>query len=160
MRSAARLCMIGARGGTGNVAGGKADPTSTTSVPAPPHAPSVLRCGQTALWATCRPLRCPVSQGGESSRTRDALPTSRAGLRVALCREEGGCQSLALVFIPGHFLVRTAHLPFARGSDGGCVNRAVILGRVGQGWEPGDASRSRSTGNRIYRPVRSLLACV
>ena len=103
---------------------------------------------------TCRPPCCPAG-------------------------EEESCPALALAFILGHVVVRTASLPFACGSDGGCSNRAVtrnrvgrgrelgnairsavILSRVGQGWESGDASRSRSTGNRIYRPVRSLLACV
>ena len=86
--------------------------------------------------------------------------------------------ALALAFILGPVVVLTTTLPFACGSDGGCSNRAVtrnrvgrgrelgnairsavILSRVGQGWESGDASR-RGTGNRIYRPVLSLLACV
>ena len=87
--------------------------------------------------------------------------------------------ALALALILGDVFVRTAHLPFARGSDGGRSNRtvirsragrgwelgdvsrsAVILSRVGQGREPGDVCRSRSTGNRIYCSARSLLACV
>ena len=87
--------------------------------------------------------------------------------------------ALALAFILGHGVALTAPLPFACGSDGGRSNRAVtrnrvgrrrelgsairsavILSRVGQGWESGDVSRSRSAGNRNHRPVRSLLACV
>ena len=104
---------------------------------------------------------------------------SRAGPRVVLQGEKESRPALALAFIPGHAAVRTACLPFACGSDGGCSNRVatrnrvgrrrelgnairsvVILSRVGQGWESGDTSRSRSTGNRIYCPARSLLACV
>ena len=103
---------------------------------------------------------------------------SRAGPRVVLQGEKESRPALALAFIPGHAAVRTACLPFACSSDGGFSNRAVtrnrvgrgrelgnairsavILSRVGQGWESGDASR-RGTGNRIYRPVLSLLACV
>ena len=101
-----------------------------------------------------------MSQGGEPPRTRHALPTSRAGLRVVLQGEEESRPTLALAFILGHVVVLTATLPFACGSDGGCSNRAVIRSRVGRGWELGDASRSSSTGNRIYRPVSSLLAYV
>ena len=75
--------------------------------------------------------------------------------------------------------MRTASLPFACGIDGGCSNRVatrnrvgrrrelgnairsvVILSRVGQGRKSGGACRSRSTGNRIHCPARSLLACV
>ena len=131
------------------------------------------------MRATCRPPRRPASQGGEPPRTRDALPTSRAGLRVVLRVEEESCPTLALAFISDHVAVLTAPLPFARGSDGGSANRVVIHNRVGRGWElgnaimsavirsrvgqgreSGDASRSRSTGNRIYCPARSLLACV
>ena len=86
--------------------------------------------------------------------------------------------ALALTFVLGRVILRTACLPFTRGSDGGRSNRAVtrnrvgrgresgnatrsvvVLSRVGQGWESGDASRV-GTGNRIYRPVLSLLACV
>ena len=87
--------------------------------------------------------------------------------------------ALALAFILGHVVALTAPLPFACGSDGGCRNRvvtrdrvgrrrelgntiksAIVLSRVGQGWESGDVSRSRSAGSRIYRPARSLSACV
>ena len=45
--------------------------------------------------------RCPVSQGGEPPHTRDALPTSRAGLRVALCREEESCPTSRLAWQGG-----------------------------------------------------------
>ena len=75
--------------------------------------------------------------------------------------EEESRPALALTFIFGHVAVLTAPLPFARDSDGGCSNRAAIHNRVGRGWELlGDASRGSSTGNRIYRPVSSLLAYV
>ena len=134
---------------------------------------------QTAVRATCQPLCRPASQGGGPPRTRDALPTPRAGLRIVLRGGKESRPALAFAFIPGHAVVLTASLPFACGSDGGCSNRAVtrnrdgrgrelgnairsavILSRVGQGWESGDTSRSRSTRNRTYCPARSLLACV
>ena len=67
---------------------------------------------------------------------------------------------MALAYVLGNVFLFTATLPFARSSDGRCNNRTVVRNRVGQGWESGDASRSRGTRNRIYRPVRSLLACV
>ena len=66
--------------------------------------------------------------------------------------------ALTLALILGDVVVRTAHLPFARGSDGGRSNRTVTRNRVGRGWELGGASRSSGTGNRIYCPVSSLLA--
>ena len=102
------------------------------------------------------PCVARMSQGGELPRTYDALSTSRVGLRVVLRGEEESRLALALAFMLGHLFVLTTTLPFVCGSDGGCSNRAVIRNRVGRGWELGDASRSSSTGNRIYRPVSSI----
>ena len=56
-----------------------------------------------ALRATCQPPRCPASQGGAPPRTHDALPTSRAGLRVVLRGEEESRLTLALAFILGRY---------------------------------------------------------
>ena len=184
------------------------------------------------MRATCRPPRRPASQGGEPPRTRDALLTSRAGLRVVLqveevtlalthmlgsmcavfpaalpfaCGSDGGrsnrvairsrsgrglcrvmidngaeCAIVARncwVRLPGHAGPRpvrgvsgsvstrgqtSRHVsnPLARGYDGRYANCTAVHSRVGQGRESGDACRSRSTGNRIYCPARSLLACV
>ena len=97
-------------------------------------------------------------QGGELPRTRHALPTSRAGLRVVLWGEEECRLTLALTFILGRVVVRTACLPFACGRDGRCSNRAATRNRVGRGWELGDASRRSSTGSRVYCSASSLLA--
>ena len=78
-----------------------------------------------------------MSQGGEPPRTRHALPTSRAGLRVVLLGEKESRPTLALAFVLGHVFVCTATLPFARGSDGRCSNRTVVRSRVGRGGSDG-----------------------
>ena len=57
--------------------------------------------------------------------------------------------ALALAFILGPVVVLTATLPFARGSNGGCSNRAVIHNRVGRGWELGNATRSAVILSRV-----------
>ena len=78
--------------------------------------------------------------------------------------EEESRLTLALTFILGRSVVRTACLPFACGSDGRCSSRAAIRNRVGRGWELGDVSRRSSTGRApgvgFYRSVSSLLAHV
>ena len=80
--------------------------------------------------------------------------------RIALCFEGGSCPTLALAFILGRVVTRTAPLPFTRGSGGGRNNRAILRNRVGRGWGLGAASRSSSTGDGIYRPASSPLAYV
>ena len=57
--------------------------------------------------------------------------------------------ALAFAFILGLVVGRTASLPFACGSDGGCSNRVVIHSRVGRGWELGNATRSAVILSRV-----------
>ena len=52
--------------------------------------------------------------------------------------------ALAFALILGLVVGRTAPLPFACGSDGGCSNRTVIRSRIGQGRELGNITKPRS----------------
>ena len=173
--------------GTGNVVGGKANPTIDHAAACPSTRPWCPALRINGLAGHVPASTMAGSQGGEPPRTRHALPTSRAGLCAVLLGEKESCVALALTFVLGRVSMRTACLPFTRGSDRGCSSRsdgrcsnravtrnrvgrrrelgsairsAVIISRVGQGWESGDVSGSRSAGNRSHRPVRSLLACV
>ena len=89
-----------------------------------------MRCVQTAVRAKGQPPCRPASQGGGPPRTRDALPTSRAGLRAVL---QGGEVTLALTLILGISAELPATLPFARGSGGGRNTRVGICSRIGRG---------------------------
>ena len=119
--------------GTGDAVGCRADPTSTTSLPAPSFAPGALPLPriQTAVQAMRRP---PSS--------------SRAGLRVVPQGEKESCMALALAFILGPVVVLAATLPCACGRDGGRSTRVGICSRIGRGWKCGVASRSVNSGDR------------
>ena len=138
--------------GTGNVVGGKADLTIDHVATCPSARPW---CPAFASYIDGRAGHVPVSTppciagGGEPTCTRHALPTSRAGLRVVLQGEKESRPALALAFIPGHAAVRTASLPFACGSDRGRSNRAVTRNRVGRGRELGNAIRSAVILSRV-----------
>ena len=102
---------------------------------------------QTAVRATCQPPRCPASQGGEPPRTRHALPTSRAGLRVVLrVVRRRSCLALALAFILGHVVVRTAPFRLRVAATGGAATAPSSITELAGGgsWEtpPGAPSSS------------------
>ena len=91
-----------------------------------------------------------MSQGGEPPRTRHALPTSRAGLRVVLQGEKESRPTLALAFILGHVAVLTATLPFTFANIYlTCVTETALYEQNGV------PARSRPGSHDAPRPARA-----
>ena len=128
------------------------------------------------------PVTLPFACGSDGGRITHVGFCSRIGRGLCRVMPDSGtvCAVVARncwVRLPGHAgpspvrgvsgststrgqIHRHVSSPLARGCDGRCANRTAVRSRAGQGRESGDASRSRSTGDRIYCPARRLLACV